>query len=419
MTDPRLRFCMVTTFYPPYNFGGDGTYVRRLAHALATRGHSVDVIHDVDAYLIGGGVDQEPGAEPPGVRVHALRSRSSFLSTLATHQLGKPLVHGKHIRQILEQGFDVIHFHNISLVGGPGILEYGDAIKLYTAHEHWLVCPTHILWRYGREPCDRRECVRCVLASRRPPQLWRSGPLLRDQSQHVDRFLALSEFSARKHAEFGFEAPMTVFPSFIPDLPSIPTSSSAKGGAKPYFLFVGRLEAIKGVDDLIPHFDAELPAELWIAGSGSEEPKLRRLSRGRTSVRFLGQQTSEQLRVLYRDAIALVTPSRCFEVFPLVVLEAFREGTPIIARDQGPFPEIVQQSGGGLLFSTAAELREALLCLSSNASFRAELGARALHAFDERWSESVAMRSYFSLIHTIADERGLHDVKTKLRTDAI
>ena len=30
-----LRFCMVTTFYPPWSFGGDGVAVRRLAEALS------------------------------------------------------------------------------------------------------------------------------------------------------------------------------------------------------------------------------------------------------------------------------------------------------------------------------------------------------------------------------------------------
>jgi hypothetical protein len=48
------------------------------------------------------------------------------------------------ILQILETGFDVIHYHNISLVGGPTILAYGQGIKLYTMHEYWLVCPTHV-----------------------------------------------------------------------------------------------------------------------------------------------------------------------------------------------------------------------------------------------------------------------------------
>ena len=45
-----LRFCMLTTFYPPFNFGGDGIGVQRTANALVKRGHQVTVIHDVDAY---------------------------------------------------------------------------------------------------------------------------------------------------------------------------------------------------------------------------------------------------------------------------------------------------------------------------------------------------------------------------------
>jgi len=52
MTDRPLRFCMITTFYPPYNLGGDGIFVQRLSNALARRGHTVDVIHCIDAYRL-------------------------------------------------------------------------------------------------------------------------------------------------------------------------------------------------------------------------------------------------------------------------------------------------------------------------------------------------------------------------------
>ena len=41
---------MVTTFYPPYHFGGDAMYVYRLSNALARAGHHVTVVHNVDAY---------------------------------------------------------------------------------------------------------------------------------------------------------------------------------------------------------------------------------------------------------------------------------------------------------------------------------------------------------------------------------
>lgn len=416
-----LRFAMVTTFYPPYNFGGDGVYVRRLSHAIARRGHSVDIIHDVDAYRVGGGAETEPLPEPPGVRTHALRSRASLLSTLATHQSGHPLVHGSRIRAILAGGFDVIHFHNVSLVGGPGVLAYGDGIKLYTAHEHWLVCESHILWRHNREPCSGRECLRCVVRARRPPQAWRATSLLEDKARHVDEFLALSSFSAGKHREFGFSVPMRVFPSFLPDEEAADSASvqAPRPSERPYYLFVGRLEAIKGLADVIPEFDGSLGAELWIAGTGAQEAELRALAAGKPAVRFLGRQSPAALRALYRGAVALVAPSQCFEVFPLVVLEAFRERTPVVARRLGPYPEIVEQTGSGLLFEGAAELRAALRRLLVEPRLRDELGAAGARAFAERWSERVVLDRYFELIREVAERRGLTDLHSRLSPPAV
>ena len=40
----------------------------------------------------------------------------------------------------------------------------GTALKVYTTHEHWLVCPMHVLWRFDRELCERPDCLRCTLA---------------------------------------------------------------------------------------------------------------------------------------------------------------------------------------------------------------------------------------------------------------
>lgn len=42
-----------------------------------------------------------------------------ILSPLATQQTGFPLFKAASIRKILKKPFDVIHYHNISLVGGP------------------------------------------------------------------------------------------------------------------------------------------------------------------------------------------------------------------------------------------------------------------------------------------------------------
>ena len=47
-----MRFCMVTTYYPPYHFGGDAIYVRALSRALVSLGHEVEVMHCVDTYRL-------------------------------------------------------------------------------------------------------------------------------------------------------------------------------------------------------------------------------------------------------------------------------------------------------------------------------------------------------------------------------
>ena len=408
MTEARLRFAMVTTFYPPFNFGGDGIFIQRLAHALSRRGHSVDVIHDTDAFRMLSGNDPEI-VDDDGIRVHRLRSRFPALSSLAVQQLGRPAAHAATLEKQLASGYDVINFHNISLVGGPGIWRYGDAVKLHTAHEHWLVCQSHILWRDNREICDERRCVRCALRHKRPPQAWRAVDLVGRHGHHVDAFLMLSEAAAANHRRFGFPHPMTVIPSFLPEEEAAAPSGSTDAenpDTPPYFLFVGRLEVIKGLQDVIPLFGNDMPAELWIAGAGDYEPELRRLAAGRANIKFLGRQPMDRLRTLYRNALAVVTPSVCYEVFPMVVLEAFREGTPIIARELGPYPEIVNATGAGLLFNDEASLKQALIRYAEEPALRGETRRKAASAFQEKWSEDVAMAAYFDVIRQAARKRG-------------
>jgi glycosyltransferase involved in cell wall biosynthesis len=186
---------MVTTFYPPYSYGGDGITVQRLARALVRAGHDVTVVHDAGAYAALG--HRTPAGQPlesdDGVEVVTLHRRHPRLSGLLTHQLGRPIGHAPRLEDVLADGdFDVVHFHNVSLIGGPGALSLAaDATVLYTAHEHWLVCPTHILWRHEREPCPARECLRCTLRHRRPPQLWRHSEFFDRQLQHALAFAAL------------------------------------------------------------------------------------------------------------------------------------------------------------------------------------------------------------------------------------
>ena len=157
---------------------------------------------------------------------------------------------------------------------------------------------------------------------------------------------------------------------------------------------------------MIPWFRGDGQAELWIAGTGSYEPELRKMARGASRVRFLGQQRPEALGRLYRNALAVLVPSICYEVFPMVVLEAFREGTPIIARNLGPFPEIISHSSAGLLVDDVEGLGAAMARLLADQALRGRLGAAAAHAFATRGRVGVAMWSYFDLVAQVAPQRG-------------
>jgi glycosyltransferase involved in cell wall biosynthesis len=351
----------------------------------------------------------EPAIQPEleGVEVIGLRTRLRALSLLFTHQLGRPVIHARRIRRILADGrFDVINFHNISLVGGPGLFSFGKALKLYMAHEHWLVCPMHVLWRHNRELCTGRQCLRCTLHYRRPPQLWRYMGLLEHQLRHVDTFIALSEFSRDKHKEFGFPWEMEVLPPFVPDLEARDAAIEGKRPYdRPYFLFVGRLEQIKGLQDVIPLFRAYADADLLIAGDGDYTTTLKTLTLGLERVKFLGRLDPEELNCYYRHAIALIVPSVCYETFGIVLIEAFKQSTPVIARRLGAFPEVVEQSGGGELFSTRDELLQAMHRIQSDLLYRERLGAAGYQAYRDHYCESVVVPRYLDIVRRTAIRR--------------
>jgi len=401
-----MRFCMVTTFYPPYNFGGDGIFVHQLSNELAKRSHYVEVVHCTDAYhIMGGRAPSTTYSDHPNVTVHALKSPLGLFSPLATHQTGRPILKSSRLEEILKKPFDVIHYHNISLVGGPKILQYGRGIKLYTLHEYWLVCPTHMLFKFNREACTHQQCLSCTLIHRRPLQFWRYTDMIAESVKHVDLFLAPSEFTKNKHLEMGLKVPIVELPYFTSRWQGGEVTALRSRRQTPYFLFVGRLEKIKGLQTLIPLFRHYEKAQLWVVGVGDYEPALRRMAQDSPNIKFLRYQSGEELRILYEQAVATIVPSLWYEVFGIVILESFAQRTPVIVRNRGGMPKVIEESGGGYVYDTEKELLRAMDQFWGDQNLRDALGRRGYEALQHKWRAEPHIQHYLELIKQIATAR--------------
>ena len=406
--DRPLSFCMITTFYPPYHFGGEAMYLYRLTNALARRGHKVTVVHCVDSYRLltsAGSRGSFPHHE--NVTVHSLHHPLGWLSPLVTYLSGRPgLKSGALDRIFANERFDVVHFHLVTLFG-PAVLRYGEgALRLYTTHDHWLVCPMYDLWKQKRELCEKPACIRCQLSNRRPPQLWRYSALLDRELPRIDLFLSPSRSTIAQHTRRGFSYPMQHLPYFLPPSESAGAAhDTAPATGRPYFLFVGRLVKIKGAQMLIEAFRRYPDADLLLAGDGEYEPELRRLSHGLDHVRFLGRIQPDELGRLYRGAIALLVPALVYETFGFITLESLGQRTPVIARDLGAVSEVVKDTGGGITYRTEQELLDAMTLLQTNRELRDALGGKGYESYTERYSEQSHVRAYLDAIGRAAAAR--------------
>lgn len=397
---------MITTYYPPFNFGGDGLFVRALSRALRKRGHEVHVVHCLDAYALGAkAIESLPPERDDGVVVHRLKSRWGVLSPLVSHQTGSPGLKYRDLKAIFEYGFDVVNFHNVSLMGGPSVVSMSQApVNLYTFHDHWLLCPTHSFWKNKSKACEKRTCLTCTMRSGLPPQPWRYAGNAFAHLSEIDRFLSPSRFTARVHQAAHPEWPIEVLPTFSNlQVESIEPQEKRKETG---FLFAGRLVLSKGIESLLTEFEQN-GYPLDIAGVGPMEEELKAKFGRLPNVRFLGELSQERLKKHYRRASAVIVPSLAPEVFPLVCLEAMECGTPVICTRAGGCSEAVERVGGGLVYETPNQLREAVQKIVSDRSLIEKLGRDGRAGRERYYTESVYIDKYLAIVESIGASKGL------------
>ena len=162
------------------------------------------------------------------------------------------------------------------------------------------------------------------------------------------------------------------------DMPEIDSSKTSQSNSylNQSVLFIGRIEASKGVFELLEACKDKLRnsnLSLIYAGDGSAKIKLNELINELNlshQVKLLGMVPHDHLSDLIQNSTVVVTPTR--SNFPegrcMATMEGLVMGVPVIAPNFGPFPYLIEHEKNGLLYEpdSIADLRKSILSIIDN-----------------------------------------------------
>ncbi len=155
----------------------------------------------------------------------------------------------------------------------------------------------------------------------------------RTWAEDVDVYVALTSFARDKFVAGGLPAErIVVKPNFVEDAwANLPPDAPGEE-----VLFVGRLAPEKGIATMLAAWrsSAELPV-LRLIGDGPMRDTVLAAAATDPRIVWVGQQSPELVRQAMRRSAVLLVPSLCYEGAPLVIVEAFSAGLPIIGSAHG------------------------------------------------------------------------------------
>jgi glycosyltransferase involved in cell wall biosynthesis len=281
---------------------------------------------------------------------------------------------------------DVVHAHNTFPLISPAIHAAAHSLGIgtvQTLHNYRLICPAATLFRDGhvchdcigptvpwpsvRHACYRGSATQSLAVATMLTVHRARGTWTRD----VDIVVALTEFARQQLAAGGLPAEkLTVKPNFLaPD----PGSGALRGE---YFLFIGRLDALKGVRTLLEAWKS-LDVPLRVVGDGPLRPEVESAAAANPHLSYLGHLDHQDVIAEVQGARALLFPSIWYEGLPMTIIEAFACATPVIASDLGGMSEMISDGSTGLLAAPgdAARLAALVRWSSEHPAALARIGA--------------------------------------------
>lgn len=398
-----MRILLAADVFPP-RCGGAGWSTYHLARALVHRGHEVRVVLPREGKR--GQAERTYG----DIAVHEFGYlapplpllRNFFRNEVLWPRLGRFLG-----GEVQKKGYDLIHAQHSLTV--PAAVRAGRAVGVpvvATVRDYWPLCYRATLLVRGNAVCERCSLSRTTSCLGVFPALL-AYPYMRGNIRRkakalaqADAVIAVSRFLAGRLAEIVPAEKLYVLPNLVDleEVDRIITEGPALPFSGPFLLFVGKVEANKGVYELLAalrQVAGEVPAEerlpLVVAGDGSlsawVESELAALGWPAHLLRWA--EHDAVLRLLARCEL-LLFPSRWEEPLSRVLLEACACGTPILAMATGGTPEILADGRNGALVppevgAFARRLRELL----ADPAGRRRLGEEARRTAEERFAAPV------------------------------
>lgn len=255
---------------------------------------------------------------------------------------------------------DVVHFHNTFLRISPSAYyacKAGNVPSIQTLHNYRLLCPSANFLKDNQIcelclkkkvplPSIRYACYRnsrsqtAVIAAMLAIHNW-----IKTYHKVVHAYITPTEFTRQKFIEAGYpESKIKVKPNYLDPDPGMKTVLGD------YALYVGRLSSQKGIPDLLEAWSQIKEIPLHIIGEGPMAKNVSEHARVNPNIHWLGEISRKQVLEQMKNAKILVFPSISYEVFPLVLIEAFAVGLPVITSGIGNMKTIIENGRNGVHF---------------------------------------------------------------------
>lgn len=231
----------------------------------------------------------------------------------------------------------------------------------------------------------------------------------------VDVFIVQSEFQRQLFAARGISADrIEVVPGMAPAVAESSEVPAGEGVA-----FVGRISPEKGIETFVKAAQTIPDVPFTVAGDDGAMPGLRDASP--INVQWRGFLPREPLGELYRRSRIIVVPSRWYEGFPNVIVQAMMMGRPVICSSIGGLPEIVDDGNTGLLFETddASDLARKIRYLHDRPDLCRKMGAAGRRKALQHYSPEACYRHLMSAYDKAFERIGSQPAPSPLRNQRL